>query len=269
MRDTGQTYNNVDTLDHHVIAQTNAVKNNIRKALRTKYTIDEAVTIKHFGFIDQPPPAEDCGPVSLPALSSLLQQVRSSALMRGVVWTHREKVFSRWKERFIVVTKDYLQCYKKVATEASQMGPFLHQIRLSDVSNVSLVDRKGYLTLLLQLNKEDNLVLRRAENIRDWYNVILSLVVETRARHMPSAEQFWGRKEGTEVSSDWRDLYERPSSVASVDRRHRHRHRHKRRGKSHSKTDTSQVSSPALRSLSVDRDSGNYSLQTASDKQSA
>ena len=59
MRDSGQTYNNnVDTLDHHVIAQTNAVKNNIRKALRTKYTIDEAVTIKHFGFIDQPPPAE-------------------------------------------------------------------------------------------------------------------------------------------------------------------------------------------------------------------
>ena len=104
---------------------------------------------------------------------------------------------------------------------------------------------------------------------RDWYNVILSLVVETRARHMPSAEQFWGRKGGTEVSSDWRDLYERPSSVASVDRRHRHRHRHKRRGKSHSKPDTSQVSSPALRSLSVDRDSGNYSLQTASDKQSA
>ena len=68
--------------------------------------------------------------------------------MRGVVWLHRDKVFSRsvsslasqleiiptsnyyfsWKERFIVVTKDYLQCYKRVATEASQMGPFLHQV---------------------------------------------------------------------------------------------------------------------------------------------
>ena len=34
----------------------------------------------------------------------------------------------RWKERYIVVTRDYLQCYKRVATEASQMGPFLNQV---------------------------------------------------------------------------------------------------------------------------------------------
>ena len=56
------------------------------------------------------------------------------------------------------------------------------------------MDRKGYLTLLLQLNKEDNVVLRRAENIRDWYTVILSLVQETRARNMPRTEEFWTRK---------------------------------------------------------------------------
>ena len=52
------------------------------------------------------------------------------------------------------------------------------QIRLSDVSGVSLSDRKGYLTLLLSLDKEDNLVLRRAENIRDWHDLILRLVTE-------------------------------------------------------------------------------------------
>ena len=114
------------------------------------------------------------------------------------------------------------------------------------------------------------MVLRRAENIRDWYAVILSLVQESRARNMPSTEQFWasqGRCEGTEVSSDWRDHYERPSSVASVDRRQRHRHRHKRRAKSQSKTEMSQVGREGGRSVSVDRDSGNYSLQTASDRQ--
>lgn len=52
------------------------------------------------------------------------------------------------------------------------------QIRLSDVGGVSLADRKGYLTLMLSLDKEDNLVLRRAENIRDWHDLILSLVTE-------------------------------------------------------------------------------------------
>ena len=37
-------------------------------------------------------------------------------------------IIGRWKERYIVVTRDYLQCYKRVATEASQMGPFLNQV---------------------------------------------------------------------------------------------------------------------------------------------
>ena len=103
------------------------------------------------------------------------------------------------------------------------------------------------MTLLLQFHHEDNLVLRKAENIRDWYNVLLSLVQETRAKIMPSAEQFWKTK-GSEVSSDWvisrreREVQDRPSSVASVDRRHRHRHRHhRRRAKSHGKTELTKL----------------------------
>ena len=43
----------VDTLDLNT--EISGVKNNLRKALRTKYTHeDHPVTIKHFGFIDQP-----------------------------------------------------------------------------------------------------------------------------------------------------------------------------------------------------------------------
>ena len=59
------------------------------------------------------------------------------------------------------------------------------------MSHVSLVDRKGYLTLLLELNKEDNLVLRRAENIKEWHTVILGLVSDTRSRMMQNTESFW------------------------------------------------------------------------------
>ena len=50
------------------------------------------------------------------------------------------------------------------------------------MSGVSLADRKGYLTLLLSLAKEDNLVLRRAENIREWHDLILRLVTEVGTR---------------------------------------------------------------------------------------
>ena len=44
---------NLDTLDHDP-GQMAGVKNNLRKALRSKYSVEDPVTIKHFGFIDRP-----------------------------------------------------------------------------------------------------------------------------------------------------------------------------------------------------------------------
>ena len=121
------------------------------------------------------------------------------------------------------------------------------QVRLCDVRGVSLVDRKGYLTLLLELAGEDSLVLRRAENIREWYTVILHLATEARAKSvhtLHSPDTLWRGAEEEEQGA-WlvsrrapgprprpRLQDTRPPSVASVDRRHRTRHR--RRAKSHS-----------------------------------
>ena len=45
----------LDTLDH---TENTEVKNNLRQALRSKYKIqDDSITIKHFGYIDQPQPS--------------------------------------------------------------------------------------------------------------------------------------------------------------------------------------------------------------------
>lgn len=48
---------NLDTLDHNT-ENTTEVRNNLRRALRSKYKVQEdPVTIKHFGYIDQPQPS--------------------------------------------------------------------------------------------------------------------------------------------------------------------------------------------------------------------
>ena len=48
---------NLDTLDHNN-ENTAEVRNNLRRALRSKYKVQEdPVTIKHFGYIDQPQPS--------------------------------------------------------------------------------------------------------------------------------------------------------------------------------------------------------------------
>ena len=69
----------------------------------------------------------------LPLPTSLTTN-NSTTLMKGVLWQQREKRFSRWKERFFVISNDYLQCYRKGTSKISEMGGFIYRIRLSEVS---------------------------------------------------------------------------------------------------------------------------------------
>ena len=97
----------------------------------------------------------------------------------------REKVFSRWKERVVVITEDYLQCFKKGSAKLSHVGCFLFQVEFSSIYRkqtkliklqvalkairpVTLVDSHGYLTVVMEIEKEDNLIVRRPENVREW-----------------------------------------------------------------------------------------------------
>ena len=56
--------------------------------------------------------------------------------------------------------------------------------------SVSLVDGRGYLTVVVQMEKEDNLVVRRPENVREWYNTLCRRVKESKTRVMETTEQF-------------------------------------------------------------------------------
>ena len=45
-------------------------------------------------------------------------------------------------------------------------------MRLSEVEEVSLLTRKGYLTISLSSNKDCRILLRRHDGIRDWFNTL-------------------------------------------------------------------------------------------------
>ena len=111
---------------------------------------------------------------------------------------------------------------------------------MKSVKSVSLVDRRGYLTVSLELEGEAGLVVRKPEGLRDWYNTVQKMVKDSKARVMLSTEQFWNKGKsgpGAEMveGEDWLvgrrgagpgyHYSDRPVSVASVDRRHRHRQR--------------------------------------------
>ena len=67
-------------------------------------------------------------------------ELTSSTVLKGVLWQQRDKVFSRWKERYFVLTSDYLQCFKKSSpsvmhSAASEMGRFIFKLKLTEVSS--------------------------------------------------------------------------------------------------------------------------------------
>ena len=67
------------------------------------------------------------------AVEATAISVQTTSLLKGVLWQQREKRFSRWKERFFMLTNEYLQCFRKGTSKISEMGGFIYRIRLSEV----------------------------------------------------------------------------------------------------------------------------------------
>ena len=57
------------------------------------------------------------------------------------------------------------------------------QIRLNDVDSVALVERKGSLTVVLQVEGQAGLLMRKAENLRDWFQLLQRILQERREQN--------------------------------------------------------------------------------------
>ena len=69
-------------------------------------------------------------------------------------------------------------------------------MKLSDLSSVSLEDRRGYLTLVIFCQKEGRMVVRKTEGIREWHDCLELFLSRSRSveeTKMESTEQFWDR----------------------------------------------------------------------------
>lgn len=114
----------------------------------------------------------------------------SHTIHKGLLWQQRDRLFSRWKERFFVLTQDYLNCFRKAsdsgADRISDMGPFLFKVRLTwfpisdliphliqvklvDVDRVEWVNKKTYSVVILHLTREGRILLRAGRGLEDWY----------------------------------------------------------------------------------------------------
>ena len=62
------------------------------------------------------------------------QVLRSkSTVKKGLLWQQRDKLFSQWKERYFILTTDYLQCFKKGSSKVTEMGEFIFKVSIGHV----------------------------------------------------------------------------------------------------------------------------------------
>ena len=132
-----------------------------------------------------------------------------STIRKGLLWQQKDKLFSQWKERYFILTPDYLQCFKKGTSRMTEiMGEFIFkvatwnfititftivfifQIKLCDVEEVDLLDRRGYLVISISLSSrgEGKIYLRKTEGIRDWFN---SLQVKIECHYVGQKCDHW------------------------------------------------------------------------------
>jgi len=131
---------------------------------------------------------------------------KMTALKKGLLWQQRDKLFSQWKERYFILTTDYLQCFKKGTSRITDglMGEFIFKIKLCDVEEVELLDRRGYLVISVTLTSrgEGKIYLRKTEGIRDWFNSLKECVRDSKKRRTDRVNNgFWSNKQLTDSSS--------------------------------------------------------------------
>ena len=70
---------------------------------------------------------------------------------------------------------------------------------------MALVDRRGYLTVVVERKGEDNMLVRRPENVKQWFNLLQRMIKESRTRVMKATDKFWAKKKvmDTEKMEDW------------------------------------------------------------------
>lgn len=117
-------------------------------------------------------------------LSSNFAKDASFAIKRGLLWQQRDKLFSRWKERYFILTRDYLHCFRRASgTERiSEMGQFLFKVKLVDVGSIKWQNKKTYSMIALILGHDCKIYLRSPDGLEEWFELLEECMMTSKER---------------------------------------------------------------------------------------
>nr|XP_015836073.1 PREDICTED: uncharacterized protein LOC100142172 isoform X2 [Tribolium castaneum] len=117
-------------------------------------------------------------------LSSSFGKESTATVKRGLLWQQRKKLFSRWKERYFILTRDYLYCFQRAsgADRISEMGQFLFKVKLVDIERVEWENKKTYSIVALVLGRDGKIFLRTPDGLEDWFELIEECMLMSKER---------------------------------------------------------------------------------------
>lgn len=117
------------------------------------------------------------------------------AIKRGLLWQQRDKFFSRWKERYFILTRDYLHCFRRASgvDRISEMGQFLFKVKLVDVDRVEWENKKNYSAVALILGRDGKIYLRATEGLEDWFELLEECTLTSKERRKALRHTFDGK----------------------------------------------------------------------------
>lgn len=142
-------------------------------------------------------------------LAPMFDKETVHAIKKGLLWHQRDRLFSRWKERYFILTRDYLHCFRRASgsERISEMGQFLLKIKLVDVEKVEWENKKTYSAVVLNFGRDGKIFLRATEGLEEWFEYLEECTLTSKERRKALRHSHDGRpRENNNITpslDDW------------------------------------------------------------------
>ncbi|XP_037083592.1 uncharacterized protein LOC119103984 [Pollicipes pollicipes] len=106
-------------------------------------------------------------------------------LRKAVLWYCKDTLLSRWnwKERYFILTADYLSCFKKAKSQYSDMGAFLFKLPLASLTGIEWQRMRGQAAVAICDPREGRILIRATQDVLDqWYKALKQASESSRER---------------------------------------------------------------------------------------
>ncbi|XP_055851727.1 uncharacterized protein LOC129915995 [Episyrphus balteatus] len=120
---------------------------------------------------------------------------RHGVVKQGVLWQQSDKLFSKWKERYFILTRDHLCCLKK-GEGGFICGETLSKIKLEDIKSLEFITRITQQTIEMTLGggsgnggygENHRILLKTNGDLREWFDILNACCNIAKQRRNPQS----------------------------------------------------------------------------------